>query len=123
MANHTIHKLALAALAVSGSLAFGRVGVGSAQAWDIVNSGPMRIPSLEDLSRPQTPRVGITPPQDGAAGPLTPFLNDSTLRSGDIVVTPDGALTYRGRGSFNHRREDFSPLDMPEAAPQPNRRR
>ncbi len=123
MANHTKHKLALATLAVSGGLAFGCVGVSSAQAWDIVNSGPMRIPSLDELSRPQPPRVGVTTPQDAIEGPLSPFLNDSTLRRGDIVVTPDGAQTYRGGGSFNHRREDFSPLDMPEAAPRPGRPR
>jgi hypothetical protein len=78
---------------------------------------------MEELSRPQVPRVAVTPPQDEAGGPLSPFLNDSTLRRGDIVVTPEGALTYRGGGFFNHRREDFSPLDMPAAAPQSGRSR
>lgn len=123
MANRTLHKLALAALSISGALVCGYVGAPSAQSWDIVNSGPMRIPSIEELSRPQAPRVAAAPAQDEADGPLSPFLNDSTLRRGDIVVTPDGALTYRGGGSFNHRREDFSPLDMPEAAPQAGRPR
>ena len=123
MANCTLHKVALAALSISAALACGYVGSPSAQAWDIVNSGPTRIPSMEELSRPRAPRVAAAPPQDEAAGPLSPFLNDSTVRRGDIVVTPDGALTYRGGGTFNHRREDFSPLDMPEAAPQPSRPR
>ncbi len=123
MANRVLHKLALAALSISGGLAYGWSGLTPAQAWDIVNSGPMHIPSIEELSAPQAPRVAIIPPQGEAAGPLSPFLNDSTLRRGDIVVTPEGALTYRGGGYFNHKQEDFSPLDMPEAAPQRRRTR
>ncbi len=121
MPKRPMHKLALAALGISGAFLGFFAGKTPVSAWDIGGSGPMRIPSIEELSRPQAPRVAITPQTDADAGPLSPFLNDSTLRRGDIVVTPDGAQTYRGGGSFTHRREDFSPLDMPEAAPQPGR--
>ena len=85
--------------------------------WSLDGSAPMRIPSLEELGRPLPPigQMAPTPIEDGK--PLTPFLNDSTLRRGDIVVTPDGAMTYQGGGG-NRRQEDFSPLDLPAARPQ-----
>jgi hypothetical protein len=67
----------------------------------------MRIPSLQELSRPRAPRSYVAPHGEG---PLGPFLNDSTLRNGDIVMTPDGPMTFRGRDSFSHRAEDFAPL-------------
>lgn len=86
--------------------------------WGLDGSAPMRIPSLEELSRPLPPMRDVAPEPVEAGAPLSPFLNDSTLRRGDIVVTPDGAMTYRGRGLFNHRKEDFAPLDLPSARPQ-----
>lgn len=118
-----MHKLALAVLSAVGAVPCLLAGATIGFAWDIGGSEPMRIPSIEELSRPAAPRASITAQTDANGGPLSPFLNDSTLRRGDIVVTPDGAQTYRGGGSFTHRREDFSPLDMPEAAPQRGRSR
>lgn len=118
-----MHKLALAALGISGVYLCCLAVTTPVSAWDIGGAGPMRIPTIEELSRPQAPRAAITPQTDADAGPLSPFLNDSTLRRGDIVVTPDGAQTYRGGGSFTHRQEDFAPLDMPEAAPRTGRPR
>jgi len=36
-------------------------------------------------------------------GPLGPFLNDPTLRAGDIVMTTHGLMVFRGAGSpFSH---------------------
>ena len=83
----------------------------SAQHYGIEGSGPMRIPSLEELSRPYQPRVyAPVPPREGG-GPLGPFLNDTTLQSGDIVVTPEGPMQYHGNNrAWSHRAGDFAPL-------------
>ena len=105
-------------LAALGALS----GPASAQ-WGLDGSAPMRIPSLEELSRPLPPMRDVAPQPVDPDAPLNPFLNDSTLRRGDIVVTPDGAMTYRGGGTFNHRQEDFAPLDLPSARPQGRRDR
>jgi hypothetical protein len=40
-------------------------------------------------------------------GPLGPFLNDPTLRAGDIVVTTQGLMVYRGAGGSSHRESEF----------------
>ncbi len=40
-------------------------------------------------------------------GPLGPFVNDPTLRAGDIVVTSKGLMVYRGGGGTPHRDGDF----------------
>lgn len=80
-----------------------------AQQWNLDNAGAMRIPTIEELSRPRAPRA-YTPP-DRDTGPLDPFLNDSTLRPGDVVVTPDGPMRFRGQDGFSHRSEDFSPME------------
>jgi hypothetical protein len=40
-------------------------------------------------------------------GPLGPFINDPTLRAGDVVVTTRGLLVYRGEGGPSHRENDF----------------
>jgi hypothetical protein len=40
-------------------------------------------------------------------GPLGPFLNDPTLRAGDVVVTAKGLMVYRGDGGPSHRESDF----------------
>lgn len=90
-----------------------------AQQWSLDGGGAMQIPSIEELSRPQAPRAYIPPASGREAGPLDPFLNDSTLRHGDVVVTPDGPMRFRGRDSFSHRTEDFAPVD--QTAPPPGR--
>jgi hypothetical protein len=41
-------------------------------------------------------------------GPLGPFVNDPTLRAGDVVVTTKGLMVYRGDGgSRSHNDRDF----------------
>jgi hypothetical protein len=40
-------------------------------------------------------------------GPLGPFLNDPTLRVGDIVVTTQGLMIFRGAGRHTHTESDF----------------
>jgi hypothetical protein len=40
-------------------------------------------------------------------GPLGPFVNDPTLRAGDVVVTTKGLMVYRGGGGPSHRESDF----------------
>jgi len=51
----------------------------------------------------------VEPPPVGA-GPLGPFLNDPTLRSGDVVVTTEGLMVFRGRGGSRHSPRDFASL-------------
>ena len=43
----------------------------------------------------------------GGEGPLGPFLNDPTLRAGDVVVTTKGFMMFRGEESQSHRETDF----------------
>jgi hypothetical protein len=40
-------------------------------------------------------------------GPLGPFLNDPTLRAGDVVVTTKGLMVYRGDGGHSHSASEF----------------
>lgn len=40
-------------------------------------------------------------------GPLGRFLNDPTLRRGDVVATADGLMVYRGGSSARHRPAEF----------------
>jgi hypothetical protein len=40
-------------------------------------------------------------------GPLGPFVNDPTLRAGDVVVTTTGLMVYRGGGGQSHHVGDF----------------
>jgi hypothetical protein len=40
-------------------------------------------------------------------GPLGPFLNDPTLRAGDVVVTTRGLMVYRGDGGHSHSPSEF----------------
>lgn len=75
----------------------------------------MRIPSLEELSRPFTPRVfAPVSPQD-AGGPLGAFLTDTSLRRGDIVATPDGLMEFRGVEGGTHEPSDFVPAEASAA--------
>jgi hypothetical protein len=94
-------------------------GAASGQSWSLEGGGPMQIPSLEQLSQPRAPRTYIPPDPAQASGPLGPFLNDTTLRRGDIVVTQDGPMTYQGSDAFTPRAEDFAPADD---AAKPRRR-
>lgn len=51
----------------------------------------------------------VEPPPVGA-GPLGPFLNDPTLRSGDVVVTSEGLMVFRGGRGSSHSPRDFASL-------------
>jgi hypothetical protein len=43
-------------------------------------------------------------------GPLGPFVNDPTLRAGDVVVTTKGLMVFRGAGGHTHSERDFVSL-------------
>lgn len=67
-------------------------------------------PELEALPPPgQSPQevmAAIKALKPGK-GPLGPFINDPTLRPGDVVVTTKGLMVYRGGGGPSHREGDF----------------
>ena len=50
-----------------------------------------------------------TPPVAGV-GPLGPFVNDPTLRSGDVVVTSSGIRVFHGPSEHHHTASDFVAL-------------
>ena len=61
--------------------------------------------AIDESGKPEK----VEPPAMGA-GPLGPFLNDPTLRSGDVVVTSEGLMIYRGGGGSRHSPRDFASL-------------
>ena len=61
--------------------------------------------TFEESGKPEK----VEPPPVGA-GPLGPFLNDPTLRSGDVVVTSEGLMVFRGGGRSRHSPRDFASL-------------
>ena len=61
--------------------------------------------AFEESGKPER----VEPPPVGA-GPLGPFLNDPTLRSGDVVVTSEGLMVFRGGGGSRHSPRDFASL-------------
>jgi hypothetical protein len=64
---------------------------------------------LEAVPHGQTPQevmAAIKAVKPGK-GPLGPFVNDPTLRAGDVVVTTKGLMVYRGGGGPSHRESDF----------------
>ena len=51
-----------------------------------------------------------------ASGPLGRFINDPSLRRGDIVATPNGLMVFQGRtGASSHRSADFVPVSSASA--------
>jgi hypothetical protein len=50
--------------------------------------------------------VKTEPPAVGN-GPLGTFVNDPTLRAGDVVVTAQGLMVYRGSGGSHHSPREF----------------
>jgi hypothetical protein len=46
----------------------------------------------------------------------TGFLDDPTLRRGDVVVTPAGLMVFRGSGRFPFSYDDFDPVGSAAAA-------
>ena len=91
---------------------------GASRSWPRREQG-LRPADGQGYGRPRTvvPRAfeesgkpdKIEPPPVGA-GPLGPFLNDPTLRSGDVVVTTEGLMVFRGRGGSGHSPRDFASL-------------
>lgn len=81
-----------------------------------VKSAEVRVPTLSELSgsqisryvEPAKPEPYIAPPV--APGPLGRFLNDPTLRAGDIVATEQGLMVYRGGASSRHVEANFAPI-------------
>jgi hypothetical protein len=68
-----------------------------------------RASELEGVRHGQSPKevmAAIKAVKPGK-GPLGPFINDPTLRAGDVVVTTKGLLVYRGEGGPSHRENDF----------------
>jgi hypothetical protein len=61
--------------------------------------------SLDDLVYTGKPEK--KPPPPVGKGPLGAFLNDPTLRAGDVVVTPKGLMVYRGNGGSVHANKEF----------------
>ena len=61
--------------------------------------------AIEESGKPDK----VEPPPVGA-GHLGPFLNDPTLRSGDVVVTSEGLMVFRGRSSASHSPREFASL-------------
>ncbi len=55
-------------------------------------------------------------------GPLGQFLRDSTLRRGDVVVTSEGVMVFRGSAGARHHAKDFVSLHK-AAQLMPNRTR
>jgi hypothetical protein len=68
-----------------------------------------RPADLEGVHHGQSPKevmAAIKAVKPGK-GPLGRFLNDPTLRAGDVVVTTKGLMVYRGGGGASHRESDF----------------
>lgn len=78
------------------------------------NRGPAAPRKRKAASGPSpgAKQAAIAPPQGADVGSVAHFAEDKTLRRGDVVVTPNGFLVYRGAGR-THSREDFEPLSKP----------
>ncbi|GAC1331160.1 MAG: hypothetical protein NVSMB26_09230 [Beijerinckiaceae bacterium] len=63
-------------------------------------------------------RLAIHPKiiEPGAPPPATGFLNDTTLRRGDVVVTSEGLMVFRGSARFPYKNADFDPVESPAGA-------
>jgi hypothetical protein len=68
-----------------------------------------RAPGPRSLEEAYGKPEKVPPPLVGP-GPLGPFLNDPTLRFGDVVVTTQGLMVYRGGGGSRHSPRDFVSL-------------
>lgn len=87
---------------------------------------PSRIPWLERVERARAhyeafagqARLGLHPQvrEPGVVPPATGFLNDPTLRRGDVVVTPEGLMVFRGSRRFPYTYADFDAVRSPAAA-------
>jgi hypothetical protein len=89
--------------------------------------GPLnRAAWLERVDRARTryeafatgARLSIHPKviEPGVAPRSTGILDDPTLRRGDVVVTSDGLMVFRGSRGFPHTFGDFDPVRWPKSA-------
>ena len=67
------------------------------------------------VRKPQRQRIESAKPVPYRApqvlpGPLGQFLKDSTLRRGDVVVTSEGVMVFRGSAGARHHAKDFVSL-------------
>jgi hypothetical protein len=82
---------------------------GYAEPDDDIRPGDRLHREFEAVPHGQTPQevmAAIKAVKPGK-GPLGPFINDPTLRAGDVVVTTKGLMVYRGGGGPTHRESDF----------------
>ena len=93
--------------------------------WDVPRSRvsrprPMVHPRVDDddveeASKPTMPLVAK--PMGEIPNPVPALLADKTLRSGDIVVFPDGPRVFRGEPGERHALKDFVKITNPRTLP------
>lgn len=70
-----------------------------------------------------TPQPPPKPPDPAKRpNPLVTLLNDPTLRSGDIVMFPDGPRVFRGRHGAEHEYADFVKVSKAKDVPSSTRK-
>jgi hypothetical protein len=67
---------------------------------------PVELDGVRHGQSPKEVMAAIKAVKPGK-GPLGPFLNDPTLRAGDVVVTTKGLMVYRGDGGHSHSQSEF----------------
>ena len=72
---------------------------------------PVRQAHAAAPPRKQTP---LAPPEGALSGSIAHFAADSTLRKGDIVVTPGGYMVFSGAPGAD-RMQAFAPIDAKNA--------
>jgi hypothetical protein len=108
------------ALAESGSQSTyeGRSSVGPAgrTAWlERVEQARARYEAFAAQARLSI-RAKVIEPGVAAPPRATGILEDPTLRRGDVVVTSDGLMVFRGGRNFPHTSRDFDSVASPAAA-------
>jgi hypothetical protein len=91
------------------------LGSGSRAAWLVrVEEAKARYEAFAARARlsvhPQVLEAEIAPARPAS------FLEDTTLRRGDVVVTPEGLMVFRGSKGFPYASSDFDPVRSPAAA-------
>lgn len=75
----------------------------------------VRVPSPDEGSRTrryvESAKPGPYVPPPTLPGHLGRFLQDSTLRAGDVVATEKGLMVYRGKGGAHHSEAQFLPVN------------
>jgi hypothetical protein len=91
------------------------LGSGSRAAWLArVEQAKARYEAFAIQARlsvhPRAAEPGVAPERP------TGFFTDTTLRPGDVVVTPAGLMVFRGSKRFPYASGDFDPVRSPAAA-------